>query len=193
MAAIIIISLGVGISGCMLGKNSINLPAFIDSAFTALPFFVCGYIFKKNTNILYPNKYDKYNWIFVLLCFSYIYYFGSRITYMKNDFHGTSIWIAYSGGIIGTLFIIFLSKIIKTLPLIRYYGRYSIIILVTHYQVCKIVKMAIQSINFGTYLSIASIFVITMFLELLVIELFFHMNYQQFCISCWHFLVQHDS
>ncbi|MEI3461824.1 MAG: acyltransferase family protein [Bacteroides eggerthii] len=70
---LIALSISIGLVGYAFGKYNINLPAFIDSSMTALPFFVCGYVFKHYTKILYPNKYDKYNILFILACFIYIY------------------------------------------------------------------------------------------------------------------------
>lgn len=68
---LIALSISIGLVGYAFGKYNINLPAFIDSSMTALPFFVCGYVFKHYTKILYPNKYDKYNILFILACFPY--------------------------------------------------------------------------------------------------------------------------
>lgn len=57
---------GIGGIGVLLGTYHLFLPCYIDSAMSALPFFYCGYLLKK-TPLLYPNIYDKYNALWIVL------------------------------------------------------------------------------------------------------------------------------
>ena len=150
VALICLFSLLVGCAGYALFRPlRINLPANIDSAMTALPFFVAGYLFRRYTNLLQPNKYDKYNWLFVILFFAVVILLARYVNYSRNQY-SVDIFSLYAGGLLGTLGIILLSKILKKLPLLSYCGRYSIMILVIHVLVIKAVKPLILHFCSGT-------------------------------------------
>ncbi len=108
-----------------------NLPGFIDSAMSALPFFVMGYLFNKFTDILVPNKWDKYLPIIVVACFALVFYVGGSCSYKENNYHITPI-LQYVCGMAGTLGVVLGAKMLGDLPFITYWGRYSLMILVTH-------------------------------------------------------------
>lgn len=166
--SLIIGSLCIGCFGYSLGDNNIFLPLYLDTACTSLPFFCFGYIFRKHTTILIPNKHDKYLPIWILMCFIYICLFAIKVSYHYNKFEG-SIFALYSCGLFGTLFIIFLSKIIKKLPLISYWGRYSIIILCTHNLVVQFLAIILRTLPFNKETMCILNLTITMFLYLLII------------------------
>lgn len=87
VALICLFSLLVGCAGYALFRPlRINLPANIDSAMTALPFFVAGYLFRRYTNLLQPNKYDKYNWLFVILFFAVVILLARYVNYRRNQY-----------------------------------------------------------------------------------------------------------
>lgn len=109
----------------------INILGFVDSAMSALPFFVMGYLFNRFTEILVPNKWDKYLPIIVMLCFIITFYVGGNCSYKRNIYHITPI-LQYVCGMTGTLGVIFLAKILRNIPFLTYWGRYSIMILVSH-------------------------------------------------------------
>lgn len=131
-ALILFASFSLGILGFSLGKNDIHFPGFIDTAMTVMPFYGCGYCIRKHTQILYPNKYDKFLIPSAILAFVLTYTFSySKVMYKQNQFDGTLL-ATYFCGIVGTLGIMFLAKRIKKVPYLSYIGRYSIMILVTH-------------------------------------------------------------
>lgn len=126
------LSLLIGICGYYLGKTDYNILAMnISTALTAIPFFCAGYLFKSHTQILYPNQWDKYLWIFILGSALYTFTFAKATEYFSNQYEANA-WETYSCGLAGILCVLFISKLIKKLPLISYFGRFSIIILVTH-------------------------------------------------------------
>ena len=132
-------SLSIGIIGLTLGIYRIELPATIDTAFSAMPFYVAGYMCFRKTDILKPNKYDKYLPILIVLAFAFVFVFCHRkIHFLHNTFTIHSALVVYPCGLLGTYGIIMLAKLLKKLPLISYFGRYSIIILVTHIEVLNI-------------------------------------------------------
>ena len=121
----------VGIVNSLFIASHINILGFVDSAIAALPFFSVGYIFNKFTDILRPNAWDKYLPVLIILCFALTFIFGGRCSYMHNIFR-INPFAQYLCGITGTFFVILSAKMIHDLPFISYWGRYSIMILVTH-------------------------------------------------------------
>ena len=128
---ICILSILLGIIGLLLRYYDINLPFFIDSAFDATPFFVFGYVCFRHTTLLQPNPSDKYIPLILVVLFLFLYFFAPLEKYKSpvgTDFY----FLHHLSGFIGALFVILLSKWIKYLPVIRWWGRYSIITLVLH-------------------------------------------------------------
>lgn len=160
----------IGYIGYWLGSNKYNLPMFIDTSFTSLPFFLFGYLSRKYTSILYKNKFDRYNLIIILLCFIYIYIFSGPVEYFRNEYK-VNILELYISGFIGILFIILLSKIIQHIPIISYYGKYSIVILCTHNLLIQPIYLIINKYISGWY-AIAVIFFSLLILYVFVIPVF---------------------
>lgn len=123
----------VGLMGLFFSILKINLPMFIDSSMTALPFFMMGYFINNSTVILKPNKLDKYWAIIILFCFAFVLLFaGHYVSYKQNHFSGIGYLTIYPCGLLGTMGIMYCAKKLNYLPLVSYWGRYSIMILVTH-------------------------------------------------------------
>ncbi len=168
VAILIILCFFLGTIGFTLGYFRIYLPFYIDTAFTAIPFFCLGFVFRRYTEILVPNKLDKYLPILIFLCLLYLCLFAVRVSYVFNRYDG-SIFTIYSCGLIGTLFIIFFSKILKSLPLISYWGRYSIVILCTHNMVIQFLAIFLKKTHWNNTALCVSDLIITMMLYLLII------------------------
>lgn len=169
VGVLICICVFIGVIGVHIGNNGINLPMYVDTALSAMPFFCLGYILNHFTNIMMPNKYDKWNWVIIIACALYSILFSVKTEYSHNDFYGNSAWWVYTCGISGVMFFILISKKIKTLPLVSYWGRYSIIILLTHNLVIQFLLIIIRRFNIGIWLSIFVTLLITMLLYLLII------------------------
>lgn len=85
---------------------------YFDTSMTVLPFFAIGYIFRKYTHILEPNKWDKYWILFVLMSGGITYLLsGGNLMYIENKFDVHPIAF-YVSGITGTLCVLFISKAI---------------------------------------------------------------------------------
>ena len=144
---VVIITLSVlaGLVGVTLGAFHIRIPFFMDSAFTSLPFFIFGYLVYRHSPIVETNKCDK--WIpmilvvlLILLFFLSPYYslkYNQRVNYQ-------SFLFIYLCGFAGALTIVLLSKWIKRLTVFNYWGRYSIMILVSHCMVYELVGYALK-------------------------------------------------
>ena len=157
-----IVCFTIGLTNSLFIASHVNLLGFVDSAMAALPFFSIGYIFNKYTDILQPNTWDKYIPILIILCFALTFIFGGRCSYMHNKF-----WInpigQYLSGITGTLFIIFSAKIIHNLPFISYWGRYSIMILVSHQLLLQILSPLFRKVPINIPLKIVVLLGVVMF------------------------------
>lgn len=142
-----------GVCGYLLNYCNVIIYGCIDTAFSSLPMFYVGYLLKK-TELLYPNKYDKYNPLFaiVLLCVALIlvYSWPSRINYQTNEYFGNGI-IAFCTSIMVVLSVLFICKIFKSIPIVSYFGRYSIIVLCTHEMVRKFVKPVLNIVTDNVY------------------------------------------
>lgn len=134
-----IISLILGSIGFVMGILHFNLPMWIDTSLTVLPFFCFGYMLKHKTNFLYPNAADKYSsWIFIL-CLCVVFAFGDKVSYIDNSFL-ISFPSVYICGMLGSIAVLVIAKIINYIPIISYIGRYSIIVLIVHHPIIKILN-----------------------------------------------------
>ena len=154
LIALIFLSLLLGVAGYYSGKTGFSIrPMNISTAMTAIPFFCVGYLFKSHTSILYPNRWDKYLVIVSIGCAIYTWAFAKSADYFTN-YYGGDIWATYSCGITGILCVLFISKKIGHLPLISYFGRYSIMILVTHLPIIQRILPLMARFGFSPWFNI---------------------------------------
>lgn len=145
LTTIIILSVLAGLIGVTLGAFHIRIPFFIDSAFTSLPFFIFGYLLFRYSPIVELNKYDKWIPLILVVLLLLIYFFSPFYSLKYNqrvNYH--SFLSIYICGFAGALSIVLLSKWIKRLPVFNYWGRYSIMILVSHGIVYQLVGYALN-------------------------------------------------
>jgi len=141
---IALLSTLIGALGYTMATNRINLPAFIDTACTALPFFTVGYLLRVKSTFLYPNKMDKYLVLIILALIAMTVLLTTGIVNYRANRYEMPFWGIYGGGLCGLLSIILLSKLIKRVPFVSYLGRYSIIVLVTHYLIMDYLEMVVN-------------------------------------------------
>ena len=165
-----LVCIAIGIFGGNLRSFDIQLPLYIDTALTSLPFFACGFFIKKYTNILTPNKEDRYLLLYACLCLAYTILFADRTSFQHNEFG--NLWSLYTCGITGTLFVIFVAKMVGSLPLISFFGRYSIIILCTHQMVIQIVWLFVKRLAVNDWFIILLMLLLTLAIEMLLIPMF---------------------
>ena len=134
----------LGFLGYYLGHNKINLLMFVDTSLSALPFFYIGFISRKYTNILQPNRIDRYNLLIACCLFFITFFFAKHIDYSTNNFINASFLRVYGCGISGVFSIIFLSKTIKFIPYVSYLGKYSIMILCTHFIIITYLNVVLK-------------------------------------------------
>jgi fucose 4-O-acetylase-like acetyltransferase len=152
----------------MAGKSLKN--GFLDTTFALMPFFGMGYITKQCTNILYPQKWDRWLLLIVIACLFITYLIGGRCAYM-HDYYRISPLAQYIGGMAGTLGVVFLSKYLGTLPFLSYWGRYSLMILCTHALLLQIYVPFVRKIHLPVGAAVLVLLVATMFSYQLLIPL----------------------
>lgn len=138
VVGIIVLSIICGISGYVLSQSDVVLPMWMDSALTAMPYFLFGYLLRTYSNVLYGsfNKKDMIYAIVSLIALIFVYMFdkmqgNSLIIYGDNTFN-IHILPLFIGGASGTYFVLMIAKYFNHLPIFSYIGRYSIVILLTH-------------------------------------------------------------
>ena len=119
-----------GFIGVLLSINKIELPFCMSTSFTCVPFFCLGFVFNSagllNRPILSRNQMLAFTIVSILL----IYLFAEEAVFSENRYENPNT--VYFFSIIGTLFILLLSKKMGEIRFISYVGRYSLIVLCTH-------------------------------------------------------------
>ncbi len=144
---IALLTLLLGAIGVLFGVRQIDLPANLDSSLSALPFFAIGFIIFRNTDMLKPNRFDRYLPFMVMAAFLVVYFVTPNASFYRNRFYGNTWLTIYPIATLGVLGVLWLSKILKKLPVLSYYGRYSIIILVTHDKVFLFFSALLAPLN----------------------------------------------
>ena len=159
----------LGFVGWFLGNEKIFVPMFFDVAFTALPFFAFGYYLKKS-EILYPNKLDKFN-IPLAITFWAIAFILTRTTEYRLSLHynGLEGWSTYIISITSVLAVLFLCKTIKRVPFVSYCGRYSIVLLCVHHLIYRPLMVLLPKTGIEVLSDKWSIAIITLLLSALCI------------------------
>lgn len=130
--AIVVIFGGIGIA---LGHFRINIPLYIDSAFTALPFVFIGYICKEHNLISRVEAMQKKQRIILMIAVFLVgtiidYLFGWGASMVRNLQPGPLRF--YGCGIAGSFALIALCNIIGHLPLVSFIGVNTLTVLCTH-------------------------------------------------------------
>ena len=155
---IFVASFLMGVIGYTVFAFNINLPLYFDTSLTCMPFVAIGTVIRKRCQILSEQK----RWISIT-----IFMVSAIITFALSN--GTSefyanryecnIAVLYICGIFGACAILYMSKAIGYIPVINYIGRYSIIVLGTHYlffQMFRTItnRLSIQSIPLSVTINI---------------------------------------
>ncbi len=131
----------IGVIGFYSGKNCIDI-LHLRTVLTAMPYFVAGYALRNHTNFLH-RKAKRAEALpaaaaFILLYLLTCYEGKAGIYYVHNEYK-VPIWALYGGGLIGIYGILTISRLLKRVPIVSYLGRYSIVVLITHYPLIYLV------------------------------------------------------
>ncbi len=121
--------------GIMLDKTATDIPLYIDTAFTSVPFLYIGYWTRKKDLLNWLQSQNKivhicYTFSIAVICFFIDWQIGEGVS-MVNNSNGNPLYFLI-GGVAGSLSIISSSFLIGKLPIISYIGRYSMFVLCTH-------------------------------------------------------------
>ena len=156
----------LGLAGFALNHFHINLPAFIDNSLLYAPFFFSGHYAWKRGYL--QSTFSRASLGFALPVLLVI-------SYVLSNLDADCMWVQmpcfWISGIAGIFFVLFLSRLVDSLPLITYYGRYSIMILVSHLVVIQCLQKLWMSFLPNVQLSDTLIFIATLLLSLLLIPL----------------------
>lgn len=156
-AVVIVVSFALGLLGMYLGLREIRLPLYLDTAMSALPFFAFGWWLNRKTNFLkIPSK--RIDVLIIVLCAAIIGIFAVPLSWLYNLFTPQAMWVAYLCGISGTIMVLLIAKFIKRLPLVSFWGRYSIIILCIHFPIATVISGLLSRVLSGTPLLLATLF-----------------------------------
>lgn len=131
IVALVILSL----CGVVVSVMRIDLPIYMSQALFSLPFFCYGYLIRKG-NVLVDSKINRLPWwcwaLFLLLVIFACVNIPFDIIFAEYRFEGNWFLIHICSLCI-VVCVLFLCKHIGHLPFVSYMGRYSIVILVTHW------------------------------------------------------------
>lgn len=172
---VILLSILLGFGGLAMSYLHINLPYFVDSALSTLPFFCFGWYLRNNTSFLYREKNLKRVILAIILIFIWMIFLHfnnhGHLSIMSNYYGKKWGFIElYPYGMIGTICVLSMSKIMGNIPLISYIGRYSIIVLCTHAYVIQFAGYL--STSFMRESNLYIVFILTVIIQMLVIPIF---------------------
>ena len=151
--AVSIISCVCGITGYVLGYMGVRLPLWIDSSFTAIPFFLMGYIVRNYGNLLFGtySRKDSLFFAFFLLILLIVYWYdeshSTGIIAFGENVYDINIVSLYLGGFSGTYCVILFSKRVNKVPILSYIGRYSIVVLLTHLLYLFVIRNSLYQLD----------------------------------------------
>lgn len=123
----------LGMCGVLMGINRVHVPMFINTALTTMPFFAFGWWLNHYTGFVQlPKNYWRDVVLFVI-GLALVFLCPVYAIYAPNKIPQDGVILIYLVGISGTIMILSLSRMLNHLPLISFWGRYSIIILCTHH------------------------------------------------------------
>jgi len=165
-AAVLVLCLLLGCCGLALGVAQVKNLFYLCTMLTALPFFTFGWWLRRHTSFLNQPFNPKTDVPLLAVCALIVATCSYRVVYAFNEIPREGVPFIYLCGIAGTLMVLTVSKLIKRLPLVSFWGRYSIIILCTHQVVVFVTETILMR-----YLSGIPLFVAVLVSTLLICHL----------------------
>lgn len=163
VVVVALLSIFGGIIGVLFYVLHIDIPYFIDSSLSALPFFCFGWVLRNKTNFLYMEN-NKTNTIltvlFIIGSLAIIHFFNYGQASIHENSYGGRLGIIqfYPYGILGTICVLSLARLLGHIPFVSYLGRYSIIVLCTHAYFIQFSASLIYHLQLSWLLPIMCIF-----------------------------------
>lgn len=180
MVGLFFLSLITGLSGLAIGETDKPLSYFCCSL-TVTPFFFLGYFLKNATDYFYQKSVSAkdigYLLLLVLLSLTVLFFRSSdgitKLGFATNNVLMPSV--VYYFGSVGVLTILVLSKILyhyfqfSKSFVVSYVGRYSVVVLCTHYIILFAFHSIMKSMNIDVMLRRGIIFTSIIVLEYFVV------------------------
>ncbi len=167
---VIVVSILLGFCGLSMAVYRVQLPLYLDSALSAVPLFAFGWWLFRHTDFLKSPVELSRDIPLIVLCALLLWFLAVPVKWINNDFSRDAVPVVYVCGIAGTMMVLTLSKMLKHVPLLSYWGRYSIMILCVHYPIATVFNLLLSKITTGTPQVIA-VLLLTMFCCHLLIPL----------------------
>ena len=165
LCAVVVISM----IGYLLFVNHMELPLHFDTALVGLPYFVLGSMFKQH-GALQPHPAERWAWLVAIPVFVAIYFVARRI-----DIHMQIVpnyLLLYGVPFVAIAALFFACKPLGYVPVLCYWGRYSIVILGTHATIIEPIRLFFIHRGLSTMWVASCTFVVTMLVVTAVIWLF---------------------
>lgn len=176
----------LGISGYLMYYYGFYFPLWFDTSLTVMPFFLCGYLARNYSDVLYGKTNIKY-FLFSLTTLLFCYYVLEKrsvfpLSFFQNNYSVNMISL-YLGGVSGSYCIILIAKYFQHIPVFSYIGRYSIIVLLTHQPLLFFIRNLFYKIGISQDSIIINllIFVITILLSIPIIS--FCIRFLPYCFA----------
>lgn len=154
------------LAGYILHHYEINLPAFTDSSLWFFPYFFFGYYTTQRGFLQ-----SKLSWITLCWALPALLVVSFVLSNMESDIMLVQMLRCWIASMAGIFFVLLLSRLLGRIPLITYFGRYSIMILVSHLIVIQVTHKVFNGIiPDGLPINLLS-FLVTVLLSLLLIPL----------------------
>lgn len=150
----------LSLAGFYLFKTGMRLPLMIDTALTGLLFYFMGDIVKRLNLLQYMSRGKNLLYLTMSVTIFFLVFFISDVQLMNMKYN------IYPSGYLNTLLlsssgimtVLFFSKIVNSIPMVSFFGRYSIIVLCFHMIYLSAVDAVVGSQPFLTE-GIASIII----------------------------------
>lgn len=115
----------------------------LEVAFTAIPFFALGYALRRHTSFLQDKARYLVDIPLTALLFwglNYLCHKHHELILFDHNQYKVPVWALYLGGCLGVMGVLVLARMVKWLPGISHIGRYSIIVLITHHPIVRMIN-----------------------------------------------------
>lgn len=126
--------------GYLLGQNNVNLPLYLDVMLSSIVFYHCGYLFNCKNGLVDAKAHILVKFICALIFFVEVALLLDHIPQLElaNNDIPMPFYYYILTGVSGACMVAFFSMLIKRFYVMNYWGRYSIIILCTHWMLIRV-------------------------------------------------------
>ena len=165
-AAVVII---IALVGYYISSKGVMLPLMFDTAMVALPFFGLGAL-ARGCGWLDPHRGDRLGWLVFVPVAVVVYLLACHIDILMQDYPSVpSLYLIPAVSILALLWMC--KNIPHRVPVLCYWGQYSLIVLGTHDLILTPLDHFIDPMGLGLMNATMLKYAITMALELPVIAL----------------------